>query len=187
MDQYEVTQQDFERVMGKNPSEYKGSNNPVESVTWHEAKRYCERVGKRLPTEAQWEKAAKGGRDALYPWGNQMESHKANFCDLNCNSDWKAAKFDDGYATTAPVGSYSSNGYGLYDMAGNVWEWVNDWYEGGAYKTASRNDPQGPSGGSKKVLRGGSWYVRPYNVRTASRGGYDPSFRGNVFGFRCVQ
>jgi len=187
MDKYEVTQGEFDRVMGKNPSKFKGSNKPVEQVNWYEAKQYCERVGKRLPTEAEWEKAAKGGGDTLYPWGNQFDGRKANFCDRNCKFDHKRSEFDDGYATTAPVGSYPANGYGLYDMAGNVTEWVNDWYDKGAYRTASRNNPMGPSSGKYKVLRGGSWYYPPYYTRTAYRIRYDPTLRTYIYGFRCAQ
>ena len=124
MDKYEVTQEKYERIIGKNPSRYKGANLPVEKVNWPEANEYCEKVGKRLPTEAEWEKAARGKVDTIYPWGNEVESNKANFCDVNCKNYAKAHQFDDGYKATAPVGSYPPNGYGLYDMAGNVWEWV---------------------------------------------------------------
>ena len=89
-------------------------------------------MGKRLPTEAEWEKAARGKTVTKYYWGNEMESGKANFCDANCLYDWKAEQFNDGYVNTAPVGSYAPNEYGLYDLMGNVWEWVKDWY-GPAY------------------------------------------------------
>ena len=172
MDKYEVTQAEYERVMGENPSNFKGKNLPVERVTWHEAKAYCERVGKRLPTEWEWEKAAKGGRDTIYPWGDEFDGSKANFCDRNCKFDWKAGQFDDGYKNTAPVGSYPPNGYGLHDMAGNVWEWTASDYDGS---------------GTRKVLRGGSWYDFPYGMRSAYRGRIGPSGRDDILGFRCAQ
>ena len=171
MDKYEVTQKEYEKVMGNNPSEFKGSNLPVEQVTWYEAKDYCKKVGKRLPTEWEWEKAAKGGRNSIYPWGDEFESGKANICDVNCEHDWKSSEFDDGYKTTSPVGSYPPNGYGLYDMAGNVWEWTSsDWDKEGKYK----------------VLRGGSWDGNPYNTRSANRYNNGPGLRIG-FGFRCAQ
>ena len=172
MDKYEVTQAEYEKVMGNNPSIFKGSNLPVENVTWHEAETYCRRVGKRLPTEWEWEKAAKGGSNTMYPWGNEVLPGKANFCDVNCEFSWKASRFDDGYKYTAPVGSYPPNGFGLYDMAGNVWEW-----------TASDYD----DGGGHKVLRGGSWnYIADY-LRSADRYGDDPGNHHFNNGFRCVQ
>ncbi len=187
IDKYEVTQEDFERVMGSNPSEFRGSNRPVENVTWHEARDYCQKMGKRLPTETEWEKAAKGGRDTLYPWGDRVESGKANFCDTNCANRLKNNEFDDGYKNTAPVGKYPANGYGLYDMAGNVWEWTADWYDKSAYSQRTRSDPQGPPNGEEKVLRGGSWNHLPYNMRTANRDRYDPTERYHNIGFRCTQ
>ncbi|MDO8303690.1 MAG: SUMF1/EgtB/PvdO family nonheme iron enzyme, partial [Sedimentisphaerales bacterium] len=171
MDKYEVTQSDFERVMGSNPSKFKGSKLPVERVTWHEADAYCKKVGKRLPTEWEWEKAAKAGSRTAYYWGDTAESGKANFCDRNCEGDWKSSQFDDGYKNTSPVGSYAPNGYGLYDMAGNVWEW-----------TASDYDNTG-----RKVLRGGSWNDSPYDSRTAFRVNYEIGSRHIHNGFRCVQ
>ena len=171
MDKYEVRQAEYERVMGENPSYFKGANLPVESVSWHEAKAYCEKVGKRLPTEWEWEYAAKGGRDSLYPWGNKVESWKANFCDANCALSWKRSEFDDGHSQTAPVGSYPPNSYGLHDMSGNVWEWTSSDY----------ND-----NGKNKVLRGGSWFGIPSGVRSASRGWGGPTYRVNAGGFRCA-
>jgi formylglycine-generating enzyme len=105
IDIYEVTQKDYKKITGKNPSAFKGDNLPVESVTWHEANQYCQKTGKRLPTEAEWEKAAKGGKYTTYVWGNVVESNKANFCDASCSHGWNEDQFSDGFENTAPVGS----------------------------------------------------------------------------------
>jgi formylglycine-generating enzyme required for sulfatase activity len=185
MDKYEVTQIEFEKVMGKNPSKYKGDNLPVERVLWNEAQKYCERVGKRLPTEAEWEKAAKGGKNTLYPWGNEVVSGMANFCDVNCKAYFKAKQFDDGFKGTAPVGSYPPNGYGLHDMAGNVWEWVSDWIDKNYYKSAPRKNPKGPPKGMKKVLRGGSWGNNASAMRSSTRS-WAHNNRVSRRGFRCA-
>ena len=172
-------------MMGKNPSRFKGDNLPVERVLWTEANEYCEKAGKRLPTEAEWEKAARGGTDTLYPWGNEVESGKANFCDVNCKAYIKAQQFDDGYKTTAPVGSYPPNGYGLYDMAGNVWEWVSDWFDKKYYENAPRKNPKGPPKGMKKGLRGGSWGNNASAMRISSRS-WAHNSRVSRRGFRCA-
>jgi len=190
MDKYEVTQAEFKRLMGSIPSiepVFRGPNRPVVNVTWDKAKAYCEKVGKRLPTEAEWEKAAKGGRDTIYPWGNNFENGKANICDTHCITEWKRDEFDDGYKFTSPVGQYPPNGYGLYDMAGNVWEWVADWFGIDYYKNAPGKNPQGPAGGKTRVARGGSWDSKPDMSRTANRYYKYPKERLWDFGFRCVQ
>ena len=113
LDLYEVNQKDYQRVMVKNPSEFKGSNLPVERVSWYEAMKYCEKVGKRLPTEAEWEWAARGGKQSTFAWGNEAESNRANFCDRSCDKRWKETQFEDGYSHTAPVGSFLANDFGL--------------------------------------------------------------------------
>ena len=187
MDRTEVTQAEFERVMGTNPSQFKAPSRPVEKVAWAEAKIYCEKLGKRLPTEAEWEKAARGGSTARYYWGDEPKGGYANFCDTNCEFSQRVKAADDGYATTAPVGSYKANEYGLYDMAGNVWEWIADWYDGKYYQQESVKNPKGPSSGQSKVLRGGSWSGNPNNMRTANRNWNDPSRRYSLYGFRCSQ
>jgi formylglycine-generating enzyme required for sulfatase activity len=171
IDRNEVTQAEFERVMGSNPSKSKGDNLPVDSVTWDEAKAYCQKLGKRLPTEWEWEYAAMGGRLALYPWGNEVESGKANFCDLNCEFGWKADQFNDGYKMSSPIGTYPPNDYGLYDMAGNVWEWTSS-------NSADSDE--------KKVIRGGSWDHAPGAMRSALRYERASGIRYQDNGFRCV-
>ena len=185
MDKYEVTQEKYERIIGKNPSRYKGANLPVERVIWEEANEYCEKVGKRLPTEAEWEKAARGKVDTIYPWGNEVESNKANFCDVNCKNYAKAHQFDDGYKATAPVGSYPPNGYGLYDMAGNVWEWVSDWYNKNYYQNVPRRNPKGPVKGHRRAIRGGSFGNNASGMRIAGRS-WAHNTRVSRRGFRCA-
>jgi len=162
---------------------------PMIHVTWAMAKTYCEWRGGSLPSEAQWEKAARGGLQGMdYPWGNEKPvcqtgaQNGTNFDGCGSNKDTKA------------VGSFSPNGYGLFDMAGNVWEWVNDWYQLDYYASSPANNPTGPGSGDYKVLRGGSWNDVTLNLRSAFRscdpsdfGGCDPSnFGDSHIGFRCV-
>ncbi len=186
IDKYEVTQKQFEEVTGKNPSEFLGENYPVERVHWKQASNFCEQIGKRLPTETEWEIAAKGGQNHLYPWGDVMLSGKANLCDKNCVVVTHTGQFEDNTKYTAPVGSYPPNGYGLYDMAGNVWEWVNDWYGEGYYQEAPSKNPHGPHFGFSKIVRGGSWINAPDFLRSTFRNWSDPASQTNYFGFRCA-
>ncbi|MFQ5715575.1 MAG: formylglycine-generating enzyme family protein [Nitrospinales bacterium] len=166
IDKYEVTQKEYQEATGENPSEFKGEKRPVEKVTWEEAKRYCEKLGKRLPSEAEWEYAAKGGKDKGEVGGYWYKG----------NADKK----------THPVGKMPPNSLGLYDILGNVWEWVADWYGEDYYKNSSRNNPTGPPDGTEKVLRGGSWGGTPLTVRASFRLKLDPSTRHNAVGFRCA-
>ena len=161
MDTQEVTQKDYERVMGKNPSRFKGENLPVEKVTWQEAKEYCERVGKRLPTSEEWEKAARAATFTKYYWGPDIVKNKANCTD--CGSQWDGMK-------TAPVRSFPPNAWGLYDMAGNVWEWVDKTH-----------------GNQFKVLRGGSWMDDPTFLSPSEFYFVMPDNRSSDIGFRCAR
>ncbi|MBT3876131.1 MAG: formylglycine-generating enzyme family protein [Nitrospina sp.] len=187
IDIYEVTQKDFKRVMEKNPSEFKGSSRPVENVTWFDAKEYCRQLGKRLPTEAEWERAARGESNSVFPWGDKAGSEKANFCDAQCDKGWKVDQFNDGYSNTAPVGSFPPNSYGLFDMAGNVYEWVSDWHDEDYYRISPKENPRGPKSGKKKVMRGGSWINYATGVRPADRTDSKPNARMDFVGFRCAR
>lgn len=195
MDKFEVSQRAFQAVMGHNPSRFKGADRPAESVTWHEADEYCRKSGKRLPTEAEWEYAARGGTETEFYWGEKFDASKSNFCDNECVMNIRTENLSDGFAHTAPVGSFPPNPLGLHDMAGNVNEWVSDWFEIRYYKNSPRDNPQGaersnPSdrrgGGTQKVYRGGAWKTEPNSLRPAWRKGFETDYRLDGTGFRCT-
>ena len=165
-------------------------NYPVIYVNWSQAKVFCEWIGGRLPTEAEWEYAARGGLSGKrFPWGDTIDCTKAYYYSSTSYSyDTQGSTgYCAGNRDTTQVGSYAANGCGLYDMAGNVWEWVNDWYDGSYYSTSPTQDPTGPSSGSEPVLRGGSWSNLGTYLRAAYREGNPPAYQGNTVGFRCAK
>lgn len=163
-------------------------NMPVVGVTWHGASAFCFWRGGDLPTEAQWEKAARGTTAPLYPWGNTYDPAKANVCDTNCARNWANDEIDDGFAGAAPIGSFpeGASTYGVFDMAGNVAEMVADWQDGSYYQVSEAVNPAGPVRGNFRVLRGGSFYFRIEEVRTSNRSGWLPTDRNDFIGFRCA-
>jgi formylglycine-generating enzyme len=191
IDRYEVTNhqyQQFALATGHRkagpPSRYaksigrmRGPNQPIVYVSWDDATEYCRWKGKRIPTEAEWEKAMRGPDGRLWPWGNQEKPNGANW-----------ARVQDGYDVTARVGTFQTDKspYGVMDGAGNVMEWVADWYQEGYYKEAPDTNPPGPEFGTYRVMRGGGYTTTGVDLRITSRSRMVPDFRDETIGFRCA-
>jgi peroxiredoxin len=184
LDLHEVTNADYKRFLDargrKPPYNWVGGLYPADSaaqpvrlVTWDDAADYARWAGKRLPTEAEWEKAARGGLiNKNYPWGDEIKPTNARYSSR---------------LGPVPVGRFAANGYGLFDMAGNIWEWVADWYDAEYYYSSPDRNPRGPSVGAYHVLRGGSWYDHPAYLRCAFRNWAKAGARSLTVGFRCAQ
>lgn len=186
---YEVTQSQWVSRMGSNPSQFQGSsypnaaNRPVDSVTWNSVSGFLSSAGVRLPTEAEWEFAYRAGTTSAFHGhpGNPAGTNDSALADV---IGWSSSNAVD---QTRPVGQLAQNGFGLYDMAGNVWEWVNDWYSNVYYSSSPSVNPPGPASGTTRVLRGGSWYDPRCDCR-ASRRAFDfPIYSRNDYGFRIVR
>jgi serine/threonine-protein kinase len=169
-------------------------DHPVVHVTWEQADAYCRWSGGQLPTEAQWEYAARGPQGWTFPWGDEFDGARLNYCDANCEFSWEGRSWtdqreDDGYGDTAPAGSYplGASWCGALDMAGNVWEWVSDWYNAGYYARSPSQNPLGPDSGAVHVLRGGSWNSVPGSGRGATRERSRSGITADSIGFRCVR
>ena len=200
---YEVTQAQWHAVMGTNPSAFRFSPqyHPVESVSWDDVQAFLQQLNARepglryrLPTEAEWEYAARGRDGRRYPWGADFDGTRVNFCDRNC-LDVERGGFPPVMISTRPPPLWTGtptgqSPFGAYNMAGNVWEWVQDWYARDAYKQRGAGgavtvDPGGPATGSYRVIRGGSWMNRPETVQATHRGFQDSS--GRHIGVRLVR
>jgi formylglycine-generating enzyme required for sulfatase activity len=184
-----------EGIDWKNPGFKQEDNHPVVCVSWNDVVEYCKwlsgkkGVNFKLPTEAQWEKAARGTDRRKYPWGNHVPYYKGKwYCNYAAHDSWKK-RGEDGFEFTSPVGSYpqGASPYGLLDMAGNVWEWCSDLFESDYYKKSPKKNPTGSESGTYRVLRGGSWHGSALYLRCSYRSGDGPSNRYDSAGFRLCQ
>ena len=179
MGKYEVTQALWQAVMGSNPSEYKGDNLPVETVSWNDCQKFISKLNSltgrmfRLPTEAEWEYAARGGKESRgYQYSGSSNISDVAWYDGNSGSK------------THPVGTKQANELGIYDMSGNVWEWCSDWYS--SYSSSSQTNPTGSDSGSARVSRGGGWFNDASYCRLSVRFYYTPDFRLDILGLRLA-
>lgn len=191
IDRYEVTNHQYQQFVAatghrkpglpsryaKSGSKVRGVNQPVVYVSWEDASEYCRWRGKRLPTEAEWEKAMRGADGRLWPWGNNEQPHGANW-----------ARVQDGHEVSARVGTFVADRspYGVMDGAGNVIEWVADWYNETYYKDSPERNPPSPEHGTYRVLRGGGYTTTGLDIRITSRSKMMPDFRDETIGFRCA-
>lgn len=202
LSKYEVRQKNYQAVMKVNPSENVGADHPADSVSWLDARDYCKKLGFRLPSEAEWEYAARGGKRTEFYWGNRVTGKEANFCDSTCEMNIREPRVSDGFKHTAPVGSFPPNPFGLHDMSGNVSEWVQDWLdvEKNYYMVSPKKDPPGPrpeldtcagvcAGAASithKIYRGGAWNQDVSEMRSSNRRESHFQLQAAGNGFRCA-
>ena len=185
IDKYEVTHLEYKNFMEStgyktlprfwDHPDYNHPDQPVVGVTWKEAQQYCQWRNQRLPTEAEWEKAGRGKRPVKYPWGNEApDSNRLNY--------------QNEVGKPSPVGSFTAgkSDYGIYDLSGNLSEWVQDWHDPEHYLFSPKENPQGPKKGQYRVIRGGNWKNNAEDVRLTYRNATVPKARSNTLGFRCV-
>lgn len=165
-------------------------NHPVVHVSWHDAQSYCDWAGQRLPTEAEWEYGARGGLEGKrFAWGDELTPRGKWMCNIWQGDFPVRNTADDGFLGTAPVKRYRPNGYGLWQMAGNVWEWCADWFSADCYATSPTEAPKGPPDGQSKVMRGGSYLCHDsycHRYRVAARSSNTPESSAGNIGFRCA-
>jgi len=200
MDRIPVTQREYSQETGTAPWELcegytctpPNPDHPAWFVTWFEADSFCRRRGGRLPTEAEYEYAARAGDSSTFAWGDSLKDacDHANLADLTLlkiSSNWRAFPCSDGSALVDVAGAHKANRWGLYDMTGNVWSWTSDWYSGDWYAKSPKENPRGPATGTGRVIRGGSWITGPDGAATSYRDGLAPQHRYfGAIGFRCV-
>ena len=202
LSKYEVKQKNFQAIMKVNPSENVGADHPVDSVSWLDARGYCKKLGLRLPSEAEWEYAARGGKQTEFYWGNRVTGREGNFCDSTCEMNIREPRVSDGFRHTAPVGSFPPNPFGLHDMSGNVSEWVQDWFDIDKkyYMVSPKKDPPGArpeldtcagtcagaASITNKIYRGGAWNQSVSEMRSANRKESHFQLQAAGNGFRCA-
>jgi formylglycine-generating enzyme required for sulfatase activity len=195
---FNLTDATFEEVDGADWQHPRGpdsnieglDDHPVVQVSWNDSLAYCKWVERRLPTETEWEKAARGEHGQTFSWGDQeIAGNRLNFADRMLDVTWADMNIVDGYEFTAPTGNYPAGAspYGAFDMSGNVYEWVADWYDSDYYTSAPDSNPQGPTTGEYRVKRGGSWHSSWFYLRAAYRSKNNPDFRDDSYGFRCAR
>ena len=197
IDRTEVTNAQYRRCVDASACEepefwivtYKDAarrDHPMVHVDWYEAESYCEWATARLPTEAEWEYAARGPEGRTFPWGDEFDGARLNYCDANCSQRYADSSVDDRYSETAPVGSYpeGASWCGALDMAGNVGEYVGDWF--GEYSSEWQENPSGPAAGLDRMQHGGSWWFQPARIRSAFRIRDRPENTHSFVGFRCA-